>query len=595
MPTYTAPVRDMQFLLHDMLQIEKHSNLPGFAEATEDVINAILEEGAKVAEEVLQPLNVVGDQEGCTLKDGEVTTPTGFKDAYNTFVEGGWSALSADPEYGGQGLPHVLNSGILEIMSSANMAFGMYPGLSHGAYSAIHAHGTDEQKRTYLPKLVSGEWTGTMNLTEPQAGTDLAAVRTKAEPKDDHYLITGQKIFITWGDHNMTENIVHLVLARLPDAPSGVKGISLFLVPKFLLEDDGTLGDQNDVHVVSLEHKLGIHASPTCVMSYGDNGGAVGYLIGEENNGLACMFTMMNHARLTVGLQGVGIAERALQQAASYANERIQGPVTGHADTAPIIHHPDVRRMLMVMKSLTEASRALAYAAVASFDFVHATEDKETKQYHQARVDLLTPVVKGWCTEIAQEVTSLGIQVHGGMGYVEETGAAQHFRDARILPIYEGTNGIQALDLIGRKFLRDNGAAMSILIEEMKDLINDLNAHSELSKVTPEYERSIDLLEQANQWILANNDKENIESGSVAFNFLMLVGTVSAGWLIVREALAAISELEADPANADFYSAKVSTTRFYFQHVAPRSEAYLKTILAGSESIMALDTHQFFL
>ena len=595
MSDYSAPVRDINFVLKRIVGIDGLATLPGFEEATPELVEAVVDEAARLSEDVVAPTNQLADQQGAKIVDKGVIPADGLSAVYQQLIDGGWISLPFSPNYGGQGLPAVLALAVQEMLMSANLGFSLCPMLTYGAIEAIDAHGDEALKQAYLPKMISGEWTGTMNLTEPQAGSDLAAVRTKAEPNGDHYLITGQKIFITWGDHDMTENIVHLVLARLPDAPAGVKGISLFLVPKYLVNENGSLGERNDVYAVSLEHKLGIHASPTCVMSFGDNGGAVGYLVGEPNRGLACMFTMMNHARLTVGMQGVGVAERSFQQAVAYANERVQGPVPGIDGRAPIIHHPDVRRMLMLMKSLTEAGRALAYVAMGSLDYLHASTDAKTKAHHQARVDLLTPVVKGWCTEVAQEITSLGVQVHGGMGYVEETGAAQHYRDARILPIYEGTSGIQALDLIGRKFLHNGGEAMSSLVEEMSELVGQLHQHEELGRIAGQLAQAIDQLNQANAWVLAQSDSEGVESGSVAFNYLMLVGTVAGGWLLAREALAALSDRETDASNADFYRAKITTTGFYFQHVAPRAESYLSTVRAGSDSVMALHEEHFCL
>ncbi|MDX2349405.1 MAG: acyl-CoA dehydrogenase family protein, partial [Porticoccus sp.] len=463
MTVYNAPVDDMKFLLNNVLDMESIAQLPGYEEATPDMVDAIIEEAARFFGEVLAPTNQPADSQGSRLEGGKVITAPALDGIYQQIVEAGWPGLTGDVNYGGQGLPALLAVAVDEMSQSANMAFSLCPMLTKGVVTALSLYGSDEQKQTYLNNLVSGTWAGTMNLTEPQAGSDLAAVRTKAVPTGDHYLLSGQKIFITWGDHDYTDNIIHLVLARTPDAPEGVKGISLFVVPKFMINDDGSAGERNDVHCVGVEHKLGIHASPTCSLSFGDNGGAVGYLVGEENQGLVYMFAMMNEARLAVGLQGVSISERAYQQAVAFAKDRVQGSVPGNKKAA-IIHHPDVRRMLMLMRSLTEAGRALAYLSFAHEDYVHKLEDEEQVAFHQRRVDLLTPLVKGWCTEIGMEVTSLGVQVHGGMGFVEETGAAQHMRDARILPIYEGTNGIQALDLVGRKLARDKGqSAMELL------------------------------------------------------------------------------------------------------------------------------------
>jgi alkylation response protein AidB-like acyl-CoA dehydrogenase len=595
MSDYRAPIRDINFVLEQIAGINGLSELPGFEEATPELVAAVVDEAARLSSEVVAPTNQPADRQGARIVDDGVVQADGLGAVYQQLIDGGWISLPFSPDWGGQGLPAVLALAVQEMLMSANLGFSLCPMLTYGAIEAIDAHGNESLKQSYLPKMVSGGWTGTMNLTEPQAGSDLAAVSTKAEPQGDHYVITGQKIFISWGDHDMTENIVHLVLARLPDAPPGVKGVSLFLVPKFLVNEDGSLGERNDVYAVSLEHKLGIHASPTCVLSFGENSGAVGYLIGEPNDGLACMFTMMNHARLSVGLQGVGVAERSYQQAVAYANEREQGMAVGINGRTPIIHHPDVRRMLMLMKSLTEAARALAYVAMGSLDYAHASTDVKARAHHQARVDLLTPVVKGWCTEVAQEITSLGLQVHGGMGFVEETGAAQHFRDARILPIYEGTNGVQALDLVNRKFLRDGGKAMSTLVQDIEALVTLLNGYVELREIADRLGEAVGVLKEANTWVQTHSDAEGVEPGSVAFNYLMLVGTVVGGWLLAKEALAAFSGRATDAANADFYSAKITTAGFYFQHVAPRAGSYLRTVQAGSDTVMALHNEHFCL
>ncbi|MCB1823271.1 MAG: acyl-CoA dehydrogenase [Candidatus Competibacteraceae bacterium] len=453
MTTYLAPTRDMRFVIEELAGLDQLTGLPGYEEATPDLVEAILDEAAKLAGEVLAPLNKTGDTQGVHLKAGDVLTADGFKAAYQQFVEGGWNGISGAPDHGGQGLPELVLAATVEMWNAANMSFALCPLLNAGATEALKQHGSDALKAQYLPNMISGTWTGTMNLTEPQAGSDLSAVRAKAVPEADHYRLYGQKIFITWGDHDLADNVIHLVLARTPDAPEGVKGISLFLVPKFLVNADGSLGPRNDVHCVSVEHKLGIHASPTCVMSFGDQDGAIGYLVGRENKGLAHMFTMMNEARQKVGIQGLGIADRAYQQARDYAKDRIQGrPLDQKSgDRVAIIQHPDVRRMLMTMKSQVEAMRAFAYVMAADMDLAHKHPDATERQHRQARVDLLIPVLKGWCTELGVEIASTGVQVHGGMGYVEETGACQYLRDARVAPIYEGTTGIQAADLVGRK------------------------------------------------------------------------------------------------------------------------------------------------
>ena len=474
MSDYQAPLKDMQFVIDELANLEKIASLPGFEDATADMVAAILEQAAVLATEVFSPINQSGDEAGTHIENGAVVSPDGFADAYRQFVENGWQGISQPTDHGGQGLPYLLQSAATEMWSGSNLSLALCPLLTSGAIEAISQHASEALKSRYLEKMVTGLWSGTMNLTEPQAGTDLAAVKTRAVPEADYYRISGQKIFITWGEHEMAENIVHLVLARLPDAPEGVKGISLFLVPKYHLNDDGTPGERNDLRLVSMESKLGIHASPTCVMSYGDAGGAIGYLVGEENNGLACMFTMMNHARLEVGMQGVGLSERAYQRALAYAQERVQGYAPGQQGRVTIIHHADVRRMLMQMRALAEAGRALSYVSASEYDLAHHCDAEAEKAKHQRRVDLLTPVAKAWPTEMAQEVTSLGVQVHGGMGFIEETGAAQYMRDARILTIYEGTTGIQGLDLIGRKLLRDKGMAMAELVSELNAFKSEL-------------------------------------------------------------------------------------------------------------------------
>src|SRR5215475_7444574 len=470
MTTYRAPISDMKFVIDELAGLESLATLPGYEEVNSELTGTVLEEAAKIAGEVLAPLNKLGDERGASLTKEGVVAAEGFGAAYRQFVDNGWNGLGGDPEYGGQGLPGLVAAATVEMWNSSNMSFALCPLLTAGAMEAIKAHASDELKNRYLPKLVSGEWSGTMNLTEPQAGSDLSAVRTRAVPEGDHYRISGQKIFITWGDHDMTENVVHLVLARLPDAPEGTRGISLFLVPKFLVGADGSPAARNDVQCASIEHKLGIHASPTCVMSFGDGEGAIGYLVGRENQGLAHMFTMMNEARQKVGLQGLGIAERAYQQAREYARERVQGRLPGRksGDRVTIVHHPDVRRMLMTMKSQVEAMRAFGYVVAADIDLAHRHPDAAERRMRQDRVELLTPVLKGWCTELGVEIASLGVQVHGGMGYIEETGACQYLRDARIATIYEGTTGIQGGDLVGRKLATDQGAAMRMLVAEMR-------------------------------------------------------------------------------------------------------------------------------
>lgn len=595
MTSYFAPTEEILFTLEELAGLADIAALPGYEDASPDLIGLVLEEAGKLASEVLAPINSIGDRQGCQLADRKVQMPDGFAEAYQLFIEGGWMGISQDQNYGGQGLPGLVQTAVSEMWNGANISFGLNPLLTSGAIEAVKSHADSHLKDIYLPKMISGEWTGTMNLTESSAGSDLSAVRTRAVPNRDHYLISGQKIFITWGDHELADNVVHLVLARLPDAPEGVKGISLFLVPKFLVNSDGSLGERNEVVAVSLEHKLGVHASPTCVMSFGDNAGAVGYLVGRENEGLGHMFTMMNHARLGVGMQGVGIADRAYQQALQYARERVQGSAPGMEGRVTIIHHADVRRMLMLMRSMTEAMRALVYVTSATLDGAHRSEDPEQARLHGARVDLLVPVAKGWCTEIAQEVATLGVQIHGGMGFIEETGAAQHFRDARIITIYEGTTGIQAIDLVGRKILRDQGAALQSLIEEMDDFLVEkmTTCDAELGLVQARIFEGVKGLRVAKEWVLAHGKSDPCAAGAVSCNLLMLLGTVLGGYQLARAADIAHQKLAASEDGADFYRAKIMSAVFYAEHVMPRSRAYLDTVLAGASSTMALVVDQY--
>ena len=589
MTIYNAPVDEMKFLLNDVLGMSDIAALPGYEEATPDMVDAILDEAARFFGEVLAPTNKPADSQGSSLDSGRVITAPALDGIYQKMVESGWPSLTGNVDYGGQGLPALLSVAVDEMSQSANMAFSLCPMLTKGVVKALSLYGSDEQKQTYLCNLISGTWTGTMNLTEPQAGSDLAAVRTKAVPDGDHYLISGQKIFITWGDHEYTDNIIHLVLARTPDAPEGVKGISLFVVPKFILNADGTPGERNDVHCVGVEHKLGIHASPTCSLSFGDNGGAVGYLVGEENQGLVYMFAMMNEARLAVGLQGVSVSERAYQQAVAFAKDRVQGSVPGNKK-ATIIHHPDVRRMLMLMRSLTEGARALSYSAFAHDDYVHKSEDDEQIAYHQRRVDLLTPLVKGWSTEIGMEVTSLGVQIHGGMGFIEETGAAQHMRDARILPIYEGTNGIQALDLVGRKLARDKGQSAMELLGELGQIVDDART-AELTVIADSLASSLAACQEGTKTLLAGEDWTM--PASAAYNMLMLMGTTVAGAMLAKSAVVATKLNAAGEGNSSFNNNKIITAKFFAQHVMPRNSGYLEAVKAGDETVMALDIEGF--
>ncbi|MEX0730704.1 MAG: acyl-CoA dehydrogenase [Aquisalimonadaceae bacterium] len=597
MSDYHAPLRDMKFVMQELLDMEAIAALPGFEEATPELVDAVIEEAAKFAGGVLGPLNRIGDQQGAACKDGEVTTADGFADAYSQYVEGGWNGLAAPVEFGGQSLPGLVATATQEMWQAANMAWALCPMLTAGAIEALRRHGTDEQQQTYLPRLVSGEWTGTMNLTEPQAGSDLAAVRTRAVPRHDHYMIKGQKIFITWGEHDCAENIIHLVLARTPDAAEGVRGISLFIVPKFLPDADGNPGRRNDLRCVSLEHKMGIHGSPTCTMAYGDEDGAVSYLIGEEGKGLAYMFTMMNEARHKVGLQGLSIADRAYQQALRYAGERVQGRPVGQRDAqrVSIIHHPDVRRMLLTMRSQTEAMRALCYDAAWSMDMAAHHADAAVRQRQQARVDLLIPVVKGWCTELGVEIASLGVQVHGGMGYIEETGAAQHLRDARIAPIYEGTNGIQAADLVGRKVARDGGGTMNTELNALTAVAARLEAtgDTDLAPLRKALTTAIDTLRQATEWVVTTHDENPAAVAAAAVPYMMLAGYVLGGGLMSRSALVATQALERGDGEQEFYATKRLVAGFYGEQILPRSQALLPAVISGGGSVLAMKTTSF--
>ena len=596
MTDYAAPLADMRFALNEIAGIGEIAGLPGCEQATSDVVDAVLEEAGKLAGGVLAPLNRIGDRQASRLENGVVRTPDGFKEAYAKYVEGGWNALPFPPKHGGQGLPMALSTAVLEMWNSANMGFALCPLLNVGAVEALAAHGTPEQQRLYLPRLISGEWTGTMNLTEPQAGSDVGALRTRAVRDGDGYRITGQKIFITYGEHDMAENIVHLVLARLPDAPPGTRGISLFLVPKFIVNADGSLGPRNDVRCVSLEHKLGIHASPTCVLAYGDNGGARGFLIGEENRGMECMFTMMNNARLNVGLQGVAIAERAYQQARDFARQRVQGrPVTAKdAGNHPIIEHPDVRRMLLHMRAQTEAMRALAYYTAGAIDRARHHPDADTRAAQQRRVDLLIPVVKAWSTDAGVEIASIGMQVHGGMGFIEETGAAQHLRDARIAPIYEGTNGIQANDLVGRKLSRDKGMAAKELVAEMRAFDAPLAAAKgdDVAAIRRALAPGVDALAAASDWMVAESAADPPRALAGAVPYLRLAGAVAGGWLTAQGALAAHRHLAARDGDARFHEAKLVTARFYAEHVLAAAPALMPAITGGA-TVMSFDLEQF--
>ncbi|WP_300452952.1 acyl-CoA dehydrogenase C-terminal domain-containing protein [Accumulibacter sp.] len=597
MSEYIAPVRDMQFVLKELAGLEQVAQLPGYEEATPDLVDAVLEEAAKFAEGILSPLNWPGDQEGARWHEKAVTMPAGFKEAYKLFADSGWTALAAETEWGGQGLPKLVSAAVSEMWKAANHSFSLCPLLTAGAIEALVLTGSEELKAIYLEKMVSGQWTGTMNLTEPSAGSDLAAVRTRAEPQaDGSYLIFGQKIFITYGEHDMAENIIHLVLARTPTAPEGVKGISLFVVPKFLVNDDGSLGARNDAYCVSIEHKLGIHASPTAIMAFGDHSGAIGYLVGEENRGLEYMFIMMNAARFGVGLEGVAVCERAYQRARDYARDRIQCTDIGvrGGPKVPIIQHPDVRRMLMTMKSHAEAARALAYVVAAAHDAAIRHPDATTRQRNQAFVDLMIPVVKGWSTESGVTMASIGVQVHGGMGYVEETGAAQHLRDAQISTIYEGTTGIQANDLIGRKMAREGGATLKTVIAAIRALDAELAASTgaHLAAIRRRLSAAVDALAVAGDWLVANYGRDVRAASAGAVPFLKLLGIVAGGWQMARAALIARANIDAGDSDP-FYPAKIITARFYADHVLSAAAGLASSVTEGAEGVMALPEDMF--
>ena len=569
----------MSFVLKEVVALEKLCEFADFDSSTVDMVETVLDAAGKLAKEEIEPTNQPGDLQGVKIDStGKVATAEGFKEAYQHYVDGGWGSLQFSPEYGGQGIPFVVAASVQEMWHSANLSWGLCPLLTQGAVEAITYNANDELKQRFLPKMISGEWSGTMNLTEAGAGTDVGSIKTSATPEKEHYLIRGQKIFITWGEHDMTENIVHLVLARLPGAPLGVKGISLFLVPKILVNEDGSLGEPNDLKALSLEHKIGIHACPTCVMSYGDIRGATGYLIGEENKGLECMFTMMNNARLTVGLQGVSVAERAYQQALIYCNERVQGVAPGYKNAGPIIRHPDVRRMLTTMKAITEAARALTYSACTEVDIVASDLPAKALEKHTRRLGLLTPIVKGWCTEVAQEVATLSLQCHGGMGFIEETGIAQIFRDARILPIYEGTNGIQSMDLVVRKIIGDNGLAINELIVDMRESLSSLSSGSPLlSSQIDRFEASVDDLEKTVSLLLKHSTNRQF-SGSVAFDVLMMTSTITAAWQMFISVERAKLALESNRVSSEFFDDKTTTSQYFIDSILPRYVGHFMAI-----------------
>ena len=595
--SYNAPLKDMQFVLNELANLAEINALPGCEDATPDTVEAVLEENAKFCRDVIAPLNRVGDKDPSYWKDGTVTTTKGFREAFKAYAEAGWQGVQHPQDFGGQGLPKLVATPCMEMLHGANLSFALVALLSDGAIEALLTAGSDAQKARFLEPLVSGRWTGTMNLTEPQAGSDLAAVRTRAEPQGDGTAkVFGTKIYITYGDHDMTENIVHLVLARTPDAPPGVKGISLFIVPKFLINDDGSLGARNDVACVSIEHKLGIKASPTAVLQFGDNGGAIGTLVGEENRGLEYMFIMMNAARFGVGIQGVGLAEHAYQGAVAFAKDRIQSrDVAGSSGPVSIIHHPDVRRMLMSMRSQTEAARALAYVGAALSDLAHHHPDEATRTANLAIYEYLVPVIKGWSTEMSEQVARDGVQVHGGMGFIEETGAAQHYRDAKILTIYEGTTAIQANDLVGRKTVRDGGAVAKALIAQIRDVERQLGdtPNADFAAIAQRLQEGSAALEEVVGYVVANikSDVKAVFAGSVTY--LKLAGIVLGGWQMARAALAAQKRLDAGEGDASFYRAKIGTARFFADHILSQAPGLRTSIVDGAAGVLALEIEQF--
>ena len=595
--SYTAPLKDMLFNIRHLAGIEQIAQMPGFEDAGLDTAQAVLEEAAKFNEAVLAPLNVEGDKNPSSFKNGEVTTTPGFKQAFKQFAEGGWQGLQHPVDFGGQGLPKTIGAACIEMCNSANLSFALCPLLSDGAIEALLTAGSDELKSVYLEKLVSGAWTGTMNLTEPQAGSDLAMVRSRAEPQaDGSYKVFGTKIFITYGEHDMAGNIVHLVLARVAGAPEGVKGISLFVVPKFLVKADGSLGARNDVHCVSIEHKLGIKASPTAVLQYGDHGGAVGYVVGEENRGLEYMFIMMNAARYAVGMQGIAVAETAYQKAVQFAKDRVQSrPVDGSiAASAPIIHHPDVRRMLMTMRAYTEGCRAMSSVAAAAYDASHHHADAEVRKQNQAFYEFLVPLVKGYSTEMSLDVTSLGVQVHGGMGFIEETGAAQYLRDAKILTIYEGTTAIQANDLVGRKTARDGGRTAKAIAQQVEATEAALRAQggTQAAAVAARLQAAREAFVDVVDFVVAQNKTapNAVYAGSVPY--LMLAGNLVAGWQLARALLVAEEHLARGEDTA-FMQAKIVTARFYADHLLSKAPGLRDSIVEGADSVTALALDAF--
>ena len=590
MSEYSPPLDDMKFALKEVVNINSLSELPAFNEVGLEALDSLRDEESRFFNEVLSPTNRTGDLEGSSLNDdGSVSTPSGFREAYAQYVDAGWGAISFDPEYGGGGFPWLVGIAVTEMLTAANMALSLNPMLTQGSIHALTAHGDQEQKLAWLPKLITGEWAGTMNLTEPQAGSDVGALTTKAELQDDGtYKITGQKIYITWGEHDLTENIVHLVLAKTPDAPPGTKGISLFIVPKFIINDDGSIGEENDIKCLSIEHKLGIHASPTCVLQFGDNGGATGYIVGEENSGMRYMFTMMNQARLAVGLEGLAVADRAYQQALDYALERMQGrrADTPKGESVPIIDHPDVRRMLMTMKAYIEAMRCMIYLNAKSIDIAHHHPDEDERTRGHELTDLLTPLSKSWCTDLGNELTSLGIQIHGGMGFVEETGAAQHYRDIRIAGIYEGTNGIQAIDLVGRKLSMRKGDVVRELLLEINETASELHS-ANLKGIARPLEDAVKDMQAATEWLIEKGGASTDDGLAGATPYLRMFGTTVGGWLLAKSALQAKKQID-EGNDSEFLQAKIETAIFYAEQLLPQVSGLLPATVSGAQSLYAI-------
>ena len=589
MSAYKAPLNEFIFILKHLVNYDSHAELPGYEEVGMEMVEAILPEAAKFFENIIAPTNLETDQQGTRLNDGEVEIAPVIKGLGAQMSQAGWTGLGGSKDYDGSGFPGVVDLAVQEMLQSANMSLSLLPLLTKGVIHALSLYGTDLQKQLFLTHLTNGSWSGTMNLTEPQAGSDLSTIKCKAVPNDDHYLLTGQKIYITWGEHDQTENIIHLVLARLPDAPEGTQGISMFLVPKYMVNSDGSLGRRNDVKVAGIERKLGIHGSPTCTMIYGDNGGAVGYLVGPENKGLMCMFSMMNNARLSVGHQGVAVGERAYQQAVSFAEQRLQGQSADAEGRSPIIHHPDVKRMLHTMRALTEGGRAMSFFTIAAEDRSKHRPLGHEDSFDLQIVEVMTPLVKGWCTEASMEITSLGVQVHGGMGFVEETGAAQYMRDARILPIYEGTNGIQALDFVGRKSLRDGGEALSKLINEMRlDCQKYSEMGGDLGQLLKLLTKTISQCQQALDHLLSSPEKASY----VAFNQMMLFGNSVAYWLLTKLAFCALTQIN-NGSSERYLFQKISTAKFFASQILTRNASYLDGILNEVESFDEFSVEDF--